>query len=85
MGYRYDDEVDLRQQAKDFEELWTALCGTRGETRFVEMMDRTRLCYGRLFIPSEVLFVWHRDNWIPAGESDAFGNWEPVVSQVMPR
>lgn len=80
MGYRQDDDVDLHEQARLFEKDWTDLCAERGECRYVEMMDRARRCYGRLFIPSEALFVWNRTEWIPASDSDNYGTWEPVVS-----
>lgn len=74
---------DLKRQAKLCEEKWAALCDSRGETRFVEMFDRRRMTYGRLFLPSEVMFVWSgQAGWIPGNDNDNFGIWEPIVSQV---
>ena len=79
----------LRKQARDFETGWQALVELRGETRYVELFDRRRLTYGRMFLPSEVMFVWaqttERDDpgrWLPGNDNDNFGAWEPIVSQV---
>lgn len=79
--HRTDNQA-LRRDAIEFEEGWEALCRERGETRYIELMDRYRRCYARLLLPSEVMFVWNRTEWIPANDSDQYGAWEPVVSLV---
>lgn len=73
---------DLKRQAKLCEETWAARCAHRGEYRFLEMFDRRRMTYGRMFLPSEVLFVWGGTEWIPGNDNDQYGIWEPIVSQV---
>ena len=78
---RVDYEA-IRKEADLFEEAWGELCSLRGEYRYIEMMDRHRRCYGRVCLPSEMMFVWNKNAWIPASESDQYGQWEPVVSIV---
>jgi hypothetical protein len=83
MAYR--DRVDLESIQKEaalFETLWEDLVNERGEYRYIEMLDRHRRCYGRVLLPSEVMFVWNKTGWISATDSDQYGAWEPVVSMV---
>jgi hypothetical protein len=75
--------AQVRQEAAIYEARWLDVVEARGETRYVEMLDRKRRAYGRLTLPSEVLYVWWRDCWKAANEGDLYQDWEPVTSQVV--
>lgn len=81
------DTEKLKRNAKAFEEGWQAVCEFRGEHRYIEVFDEQRLCYGRLCLPSEALFVWNNPmgpgtgEWLPSNENDQYGRWKSVRSE----
>lgn len=75
-----NDPETRREEAVLFESKWQELCDYWGEYRFVELLDRYSRSYGRLFLPSEVFYVWNQKEWIPSSDSDNHRNWEPVTS-----